>query len=286
MPTMITNQARLTYTSGGETSSAASNTAATSIPDSLEVNKTSLEAAYRANDEITYVLSAVNNCCCEDTTLTVTDDLGSFVPDGCVNAVTPLTYVGPSLLYIDGAQSDQLGVTADPNRVVFTIPSLPAGSSAIIIYKVRVNEFANIALGSVIENVAQFEYTCNGAKTSTASHVLPVETYADVSIFKHMNKNCDCNGMTYSFIISNSGNEEAYDVELTDEFDPIPEITSITVGGEILPAECYTYTGGVLTIPSANCPNRINVPAAGISYTCGGVEIEPSTIEIVVTGVL
>ncbi len=285
MPTQISNQARLTYRYDGETGSAASNVATAIIPDFLEAAKTSLESSYKANDEITYILSAVNNCCCGETVLTVTDNLGTFSSRFCDRDITPLTYIGPAVLFIDGLQSETLDVSEFPNRVVFTVPSLPAGSSAVIIYKVRVNEYADICPGSSIENTACFEYSCSGGKETQASHTLPVGSYADVSIVKSMNRDCSCEGITYKFVISNSGNTDAYNVVLTDEFNPAPEISSITVGGNLIPSTGYTYVNGVLTLPIGT-GEAITVPAAKVEYGCDGCNIVPSQVEIVVNGTL
>ncbi len=286
MPTQISNQARLTYLSGGEVGSAKSNVASTAIPDSLEAAKISLETSYKANDEITYILSATNNCCCGETALTVTDNLGSFTPQSCTAAVTPLSYVGPALLFIDSVESDALNTSVFADRVMFTVPSLPSGSSAVIIYKVKVNEYADLREGAYIENSASFDYLCTGPKSVSVSHVLPVDSYADVSIIKSMNKDCSCEGMTYRFVICNNGNAEAADMVLTDEFDPAPEITSITVDGRLVPADLYTYTGGVLTLSQTGSGETITVPAAEISYSCDGAQVSPSCLEIVIKGTL
>ena len=136
MPTTITNQARLTYLySGSETGSAVSNMARAVIPDSLEATKTALDTDYRADDEITYVLTVVNNCCAGSVTVTITDDLGTFTPDGCPSPVTPLTYVGPANLFVNGVPTMGLDVNDDEDdEVVFTLPSIEIGDSAVIVY--------------------------------------------------------------------------------------------------------------------------------------------------------
>lgn len=289
MPTTITNQARLTYLYGGETGSATSNLATAVIPDTIEATKTALETDYRADDEITYIITVVNNCCAGDITVTVTDDLGTFTPDGCPSPVTPLTYVGPANLYIDGTLSASLTVNDDEDdEVVFTLPAIESGSSAVIVYKAQVNEFAQLSEGSTIENTATIVATGNCAQTVEASLVLPVAEYADVSIIKSMSDSCGtCSGLTYTFDLSNSGNTEATGVTLTDTFDPIPAITSITVNGVPLTAADYTFTGGTLTLPAASgTATTITVPAAMITENCAGTTVVPGTTQIVVTGTL
>ena len=289
MPTTITNQARLTYLYGGETGSATSNMASAVIPDVIEATKTALAEDYRADDEITYVITVVNNCCAGDVTVTVTDDLGTFTPDGCPSPVTPLTYVGPANLYIDGIMSMALDVNDDEdNEVVFTLPALDSGSSAVIVYKAQVNEFAQLSEGSTIENTATVAATGNCAQTTEASLVLPVAEYADVSVIKSMSDGCGCGtGMTYTFDLYNSGNTEATGVTLTDVFNPVPTISSITVNGVPVATADYTFTGGTLTLPAPSGTQlAITVPAADITEDCTGTTVVPGTTQIVVVGSL
>ena len=289
MPTQITNQARLTYLYDGSTrGTATSNVATATVEDALEATKTSLETSYRANDEITYIITVANNCCAGETAVTVTDNLGSFTPAGCPAAVNPLTYVGPANLYIDGVLSSSLEVDdAEDTEVSFTIPSLASGSNAIIIYKAQVNEFAPLAEGSTIENTATVTMTGACTQTAEISDTIDVASYADVSIVKSMST-CPggCNAITYTFELYNSGNSPATNVALTDTFNPVPTITAITVDGdEIEPTE-YTFENGTLTLPGGTATQTITVPAATVTTTCEGTTVVPGNTEIVVTGTL
>lgn len=54
MATRITNQATLTYQYAGTTGQAASNIATALLQEALSVAKTTLDAGYRRNGELTY----------------------------------------------------------------------------------------------------------------------------------------------------------------------------------------------------------------------------------------
>ncbi len=287
MATQITNQARLSYLYGGSTrGTATSNVATATLQDSLEATKTSLETSYRANDEITYILTLSNNCCSGEGQVTIADNLGSYTPDGCQSPVNPLTYTGPANLYIDGVLSTSLQVdSSDATEVKFTVPSLAAGSNAIIVYKAQVNEFADLTSGAGIENTATFSLAGPCVQTVEVSDTLPVADYADVSIVKSMSA-CPngCNAITYTFDLYNYGNAEATNVVLTDLFNPVPVITGITVDGEEFGAANYDFSGGTLTLPGGTASETITVPAATITAACTGTTVVPGTAEIVVSG--
>ena len=61
MATRITNQATLTYQYAGTTGQAASNIATALLQEALSVAKTTLDANYRRNGELTYILTATNS---------------------------------------------------------------------------------------------------------------------------------------------------------------------------------------------------------------------------------
>ena len=94
--------------------------------------------------------------------------------------------------------------------------------------------------------------------------------------------------LTYTFTISNTGNTAAVatdNVIVTDNFDPILDIQSVTLDGEALvPGTDYTYdaaTGAFATVAG-----RITVSAA--TYTqdaaTGIVVVEPGVTVLTVTG--
>ena len=150
----IINQANLTYTYGTTTASVLSNPAATERTEALAIEKRALETAYRAGDELTYLIAVQNGGAAPVTNLAVQDNLGA------AGGVVPLTYTGPASLYIDGVFSETLSPEIDETGATFTIPELPAGSNALIVYQAAVNGYAPLTEGGEITNTASIQ---NGA---------------------------------------------------------------------------------------------------------------------------
>ncbi len=242
----IINQANLTYTYGTTTASVLSNPAMTERTEAITLEKRVLGEAYRAGSALTYLLSVHNNGAAPVTNLAITDDLGAFTPEGAEDATVPLTYTGPAALYLDGAFSETLTPTVDENGVTFTVPSIPAGANALIVYAAQVNCFAPLEDGGEIVNTASVE---NGAGDPVAaSATVPVEAYADVSIEKEMSPNpIEAGGtLTVTFTIENRGNVAATDLILTDEFPVTLSDVAVSVNGA--PVTDFSFEDNVLTL--------------------------------------
>ena len=171
----IFNQATLTYTYGTTTASAVSNLASTERNASLTVSKRVLDDAYRAGSDLTFLILLENTGEAAIADLAVSDDLGAYTPAGASAPVVPLTYTGPAELYIDGAFSAAITPVVSETGVTFTVPALPAGSNAMLLYKAQVNDNAPLTTGSSITNTVT-------VGEQTASAEIPVESYADVTI--------------------------------------------------------------------------------------------------------
>ena len=137
MATRITNQATLTYQYAGTTGQAASNIATALLQEALSVAKTTLDANYRRNGELTYILTATNSGANALTNVVLSDNLGAYTPAGGTAAVYPLTYAGPAQLYINGVLSGSITPTVSATGVTFTIPTLVAGATATILIRPR-----------------------------------------------------------------------------------------------------------------------------------------------------
>lgn len=279
----IINQASLTYTYGATTASVLSNPAQTVLNATLSVEKRVLETAYRADDELTYIVSLTNEGESTLSGIEITDNLGAFTPAGAAAHVVPLTYAGPAELFLDGVFSETLTPQLTDAGVVFTIPGIPAGSNALLLYKARVNEYAPLDAGSEITNTVSVD----ASEPLSASATIPVDSYADVTIEKEMSPNPIADGglLTVTFAIENAGNTEATGLVLTDAF-PVPlEDVAVTVNGT--PVTDFTFDNNTLTLPAAGSPKTtLAVPAATFtrSEPGGTVTVDPGKLTVIVTG--
>ena len=283
----ITNQANLTFNYGNTTGTAVSNIASATLLDPLSVEKTSVGSTYRAGDRITYVLSVQNNGSVTVTDINLVDNLGTYTLTGG-SSVTPLTYDNEAALYINGVFSSEITGTETLDSVTFRIPSLAPGSNALIVYHVTVNEFAPLASGSSVINTVNV--TAPSITTPISdTNTITVENYADIVIMKEMSPDPVSDGdlLSYTFTVTNMGNIPATDVVLTDAFNPAPSNITVTVDGQTVAATDYTYTNGLLTLPTGN-NYEMTVPAATITQdpATGNVNVTPGTLLITVTGTI
>ncbi len=279
---IITNQANLTYTYGTTTESVLSNLATTELNAPLTAQKRTLDAAYRAGTDLTYIISLQNESEAAITNLPILDNLGAFTPEGTAAPVVPLTYAGPAALFIDGVFSEELTPTVSEDGVRFTIPSIPASAAALLLYKATVNGFAPLTPGSEITNTASIGQT----DPLTVSASVPVASYADVSITKEMTPDPISEGetMTVTFTIENRGNEQATALQLVDDF-PVPlSDPAVTVNGT--PVTDFTFENSRLTLPSAgSTQTSLTVPAAAFSVDASGaITVVPGVLTVVLTG--
>ena len=288
MATTITNRANLRYTYGAVTETVASNLASTVLDDPLSVTKSSLEAAYRDGEPITYIITVTNGSTATLSNVTITDDLGTYAPSAGVEA-TPLTYVGPAQLFSDGVFSEELTPVIASDSVTFTIPEIAPDTTATILYKAEPNAYAPVVAGSEITNTASF-VPAVGTEPITASHTIPAEEYAAVTIEKEMTPNPITDGaaLVNTFTITNTGNTEATDLVLTDAFMmPLSNVV-ITVNGVTVPSSDYAFAGNTLTLPTPSAQTELTVPAT--TYTqdpaTGAVTSVPGVTTVVVTGTI
>lgn len=288
MATIITNQARLEYRYGTATATAVSNTATTVLNSRLSVNKTALADCYRAGQNITYIISVTNSNASAALDVVVTDNLGAYSFNG--NNITPLSFIGPAQLFINGVFNTNVTPIFNGNGVTFEIESIPANGNAQIIYIAQVNEYARLAVGSEIENTVNVGNDCDCPCDipSSDSESISVCEYANVRIVKTVCPNPVICGdrIVYTFNIYNYGNIPATDVVLTDTFIPPLENIEVTVDGVLIPSEDYDYINGTLTLPAADSEYEISIPAATFvqNPNTGIVTPTPSSVVITVSG--
>lgn len=281
----IYNQASISYNYGNNRGNAISNIATTNLQEPFTITKYTLDSTYRYNDEITYIVNIQNNSLCNECPIVLLDNLGSFVENDVT--ITPLTYVGPSRIFNpENNTFIDIVPKIEPNSICFDIPPLNCNcqKSLVLIYKVKVNEYAPIDVGSQITNTitaTACEYSSESSTTVNS------EEYADIEIYKYMTP-ClvtNCSPITYTFTISNSGNAEATNIEFTDKFTPAPTNISVYVQGTLLSPNDYSYENGLLTIPASY---NLSIPPATITRntTTNEIEVLPSVITIEVVGTL
>lgn len=286
----ITNQATLNYTSGTSTLTASSNTASITLQEPLELSKSPLESGYKIGDTVTYNIFIKNTSPNAINNIVVVDDLGTYAISATTN-VTPLTFVDPAKLFINNIHSGTVSgvVSADLDSVTFTIPSLAAGGTALLQYKTLVNEYAGAVVeSSTIDNIVTA--TATGINTPViATNILPVASYAQVTIEKQMSPDpvVDGSAITYTLTIRNYGNAAATNVIVQDQFDPVPTINTVTVDGTITTDHSISAQG-LFRYPSTTATVNYTIPAARFTQntTTGVVSVVPGVSTIIITGTI
>lgn len=254
MPQQFTNQAQLSYND----TVVLSNTVTGEIADVLTVSKTALEDTYTVGGRLTYVVNLINSGATPLTDLTLTDDLGAGT-DG-----TPLlTYVEGSVHYFAGGIEQPAPTAAGGVTLTIEGIAVPANGNAAVIYETEVNEFASPEIGATLTNTVTA--SGDGTATVTASATVPVAVGPVLSIVKSLAplQVPGSGSVTYTFLLSNTGNEAADgddNLILTDQFAPILSNITVTYNGSPMPASGYTYdentgvfqtTAGAVEVPAA-----------------------------------
>lgn len=282
---LFTNQATLTYNDNVINS----NIVTGEIVQVLTVTKNALSDTYERDKTITYIINIVNSSDTEFTDLTVTDNLGAYAFN--TTTLVPLTYVDGSVRYFIKGDLQSKATVAAVSPLTITGITVPANGNATVVYSATVNEFAPLDGETQITNTV----TVRGRGLSspvTATETVTLETGPILSITKAV---CPLsvpeNGtLTYTFVIRNNGFTEAEAADnlvIRDIFDPILNITSVTLDGTALtPTTDYTYnveTGEFATVAGA-----VTVPAATYvrNTETGAYSITPGATVLTVTGTI
>ena len=280
----FTNRATLSYNGR----SVDSNTVIGTFLETLAITKTALADTYVAGNTVTYAVAMVNSGTTPLTGLSVTDDLGAFDFGG--TTLYPLAFVpGSVLLYVDGVLQPE-PVPEQTQPLTFGGITVPAGSDAVLIYAAEVTDAAPLETEGQITNTATV--TGNGIpEPLSASATVTTADQPMLSITKALSPTSVAeNGtITYTFVIQNFGNTAAVatdNVQVTDTFDPVLDITAVTLDGEVL-SEGTGYTYNAVTGEFASVTSVITVPAATfVRGADGTVEVIPGQTTLTVTGTI
>lgn len=256
---IFTNQATLSY-NGNVLNS---NIVTGNIVQVLSATKNAVSEDYSANDDVTYVISIVNTGASAYTGVTVSDNLGAYQVGG--QTVFPLDYVEGSIqYYLNGVLQSDPTVSAQNGLVISGI-SVPANSSAILIYQASVNSYAPLGEEGSITNTAVI--TAAGlTEPISVSETVNARSEANLSIAKFISPETVVeNGeITYTFVIQNLGSRAIVatdDVVIADTFSPILNNISVELDGVLL-SEPADYTYNEETGVFATAAGRVTVPAA------------------------
>lgn len=270
MAITIQNSANITYNYIGETNSAVSNIAITSIAEaySLIAEKLSQNSSWRPSENLGFMVRVENDGTEPIYDISIQDNLGGAVP--------LLTFVAGSVKMIrDGVVTSVTPTSTSPLTIVLP-NALEAGESVLFTYiaKVKSDIAATVTEITNTVTVAGHEGSAAGpviTVTPAPSITLSRADYADVRIEKRVDKDTASVGdaLTYIFQLENSGNIEATGVTLRDN---LPEKFSVDtihvetngVVTEFVAADYSLDTDNRLILPTSTT-KLISVPAATLA---------------------
>ena len=278
----FTNRATLSYTGGIVNS----NTVTGTFLESLSISKTAITREYSEGSSVSYVVSIVNTGATTINGLTFTDDLGAYTYEGVT--LYPLTVAeGALLYYVNGVLQPTYEATFNPTLTVNNI-TVPAGGNVTLVYDATVNETAPLEAQSSITNTA----TLRGiAEPISDSEVITVINEPVLSVRKELSPTVvpENGEITYTITVINQGNTAAVATDnlvITDVFDPVLDITSVTLNGTAL-TEGVDYTYNPVTGEFATTQSLVTVPAAQYTRNPDGTyTITPSEAVLVINGTI
>ena len=281
---IFTNQAQLTY----RDTVTNSNIAVGEILEVLSVSKTAVSSEYGANDTITYIVSIINSGGTNISNLTLSDNLGAY--EFGEGTLVPLVYTAGTIrYYINGVLQPSPAVTSVGDLTVTGI-SVPANGNATIVYEVSTNEFAPLALGSTITNIASVSGT--GIGPVSDSEIITALSGPNLTITKSISPvPVSDNGIiTYTFVIQNTGNTPVVATDnafVTDLFNPALTNVSATFNGAPW-TEGTDYNYNESTGLFESIAGSITVPEATFVQNpiTGAWSVTPGTSTIIVTGTI
>lgn len=277
------NQATLSY----KNNVTSSNIVTGELVEVLSATKTPVGSTYTVGGEVTYVVSIINSGTTPISGVTVTDNLGEY--SFGAGTVVPLTYLENTLLHYQNGVLQATPVIEQGDDLKVSGIVIPAGGESILVYKTRVNEFANPNEGGQITN--QVVVSGDGISTTVlADATITPENEAVLSIQKGISPSevAENGRLTYTFTITNTGIAAATEedqIVISDLFQPVLSNIQVLYNGAVMTVTAdYMYdetTGQFDTVAGV-----ITVPAATYTQdeTTGAWNITPGVTTVVVTG--
>lgn len=277
------NQATLSFNGNTTTS----NITQGELVEVLTAAKTPILTTYTPGDDVTYAVSIVNTGAVPYTGLTITDDLGGYTFG--TGTVYPMEYIdGSATLFVNGAVQPAPTAAGGPPLVISGI-TVPAGGNAVVVYKARLNAYAPPAADGSITNTAVINGGGLTAPITVTATITP-DVAAQLSVTKSLSPTVvsDNDQLTYTFVISNSGNTPAVSTDtivLTDTFDPALDPITVTYNG-VPWTEGVQYTYDPATGLFTTLTGQITVPAASYAQdpVTGEWIVSPGSATLVITG--
>ncbi len=292
MSSQISNTTSISFEYGSQKSAHVIKdaTATAMMSKSIDVSLISLEKDYYVGEYITYLIAIKNNGI-KTSPITLKSNLGTYKKDlnGKNNNITPLSYSEASYLYINGILKNQITPKTKPDGIIFNLPAMNEKSNFLVVYKTKVNRFAPLSLNSKIKTTVSLEFSESQNFLET-SHTIEVAEKADLKICKNIIPPVFSQGesISYNIAIYNYGNTVAENIKVTDNFDPSPTLTNITINEKEISPSDYSYLNGTFNLPTYGSDLSISVPCAEFKTdsTSGSISIQPSITNIAVCGII
>lgn len=278
----FSNYATLSYT-GGSTNS---NTVTGEILEVLSAVKTAVKTNYTANGSVTYVISLINSGNTALTGVTVTDNMGGYTFG--TETVYPLKYTTGSVrYYINGVLQSAPTVVAGPPMVISGL-TVPANGNAIIVYETEITNYAPLGETATVNNTATVSANEISAPL-TVSETVQNANRSNLAVSKAVSPETvtENGNLTYTFVISNFGNEATQisdNVVLSDTFNPILKSIAVSFNGNTL-VQNTDYNYNISTGVFNTVGGVISVPAASYTQNSDGTwTVTPGTSTLVISG--
>lgn len=256
----ILNQGTITYNYNSSRATMQTisnvNTVTLVLDNDITIDKRALSSTYIPQGSAGYQITIKNTG--ENTlyNVTVTDNLGTN---------NELEYVSGSATLISGDTLKSI-TPSSLSPLTFNLPNMLSGESMFITYLTKVTTSMETTSITNTANVSANGGSTTGEQvTASSEETITLEEFAKLTVTKTSSTDTVSEGepFDYIFTVTNSGNQTATGVVLTDELSTNFTINSISVNNgsitEYTPAD-YDYSGGVLALPnSTGTPINVGV---------------------------